>query len=86
MAAMKTQTHLLFGYSSALALDYITSEGSDASHLDHSSAPAHVLGGKQESGHSGFKAFGAQSSFLLLFGSPRLGPLESSALMTLGQR
>lgn len=37
VAAMKTQTHLLFGYSSALALDYITSEGSDTSHLDHCS-------------------------------------------------
>ena len=61
--AVHAEGHVLIAPGDIVGQDAVDPDVTvGGSHLDHSSAPAHVLGGKQESGHSRFKAFGAQSS------------------------
>ena len=57
--AVHAEGHVLIAPGDIVGQDAVDPDVTvGGSHLDHSSAPTHVLGGKQESGHSRFKALG----------------------------
>lgn len=53
--AVHAEGHVLVALSDVVGQDTVDANVTvSGSHLDHSGTPAHVLGEKQESGHSGF--------------------------------